>query len=163
MATWPANAETDWNTKMKAFVDVEHNTDATHNIPDATIQVGLSGSAVASIFGTRTFNDTTPAALAESTVYASQCDGYLTVSGKGSNATEIYIRIKNGSAPSTSDSAAVDTDVVATVEANANLSNGVTVPIRKDDYIYLAPVLNGTDMNWISFLPIGTGGLVDQT
>ena len=30
MATWPANGETDWNTKMLAYLAIGHNTDGTH-------------------------------------------------------------------------------------------------------------------------------------
>lgn len=30
MAEWPANADTDWNTKMKANIDVGHDSDGTH-------------------------------------------------------------------------------------------------------------------------------------
>ena len=30
MANWPANGDTDWNTKMLAFVHAEHETDGTH-------------------------------------------------------------------------------------------------------------------------------------
>ncbi len=30
MATWPANDDTDWNTKMLAYLAVEHETDGTH-------------------------------------------------------------------------------------------------------------------------------------
>ncbi len=30
MAEWPANGETDWNTKMNAFVDIGHESDGTH-------------------------------------------------------------------------------------------------------------------------------------
>lgn len=30
MAEWPANAETDWNTKMLAYLAIEHETDGTH-------------------------------------------------------------------------------------------------------------------------------------
>ena len=30
MATWPANTETDWNTKMLAYLAIEHETDGTH-------------------------------------------------------------------------------------------------------------------------------------
>lgn len=30
MATWPANGETAWNTKMLAYLAIEHNTDGTH-------------------------------------------------------------------------------------------------------------------------------------
>ncbi len=30
MAEWPANADTDWNTKMLAYLAIEHETDGTH-------------------------------------------------------------------------------------------------------------------------------------
>jgi hypothetical protein len=30
MADWPANGDTDWNTKMKANIDVGHDSDGTH-------------------------------------------------------------------------------------------------------------------------------------
>ncbi len=30
MATWPANAETDWNTKMLAYLAIGHDSDGTH-------------------------------------------------------------------------------------------------------------------------------------
>lgn len=32
MATWPANGETAWNTKMLAYLAIEHNTDGTHAV-----------------------------------------------------------------------------------------------------------------------------------
>jgi len=46
MATWPANGDTDWNTKMLAYLAVEHNTDGTHDMHDATggyMQVDVDG------------------------------------------------------------------------------------------------------------------------
>lgn len=39
MAEWPVNGATDWNTKMKAFIDVGHATDGTHNEAGLTRQV----------------------------------------------------------------------------------------------------------------------------
>ncbi len=36
MATWPASGNTDWNTKMLAYLAVGHNTDGTHNQEDST-------------------------------------------------------------------------------------------------------------------------------
>ncbi len=33
MATWPANAETDWNTKMLAYLAIEHTTEGYHKYP----------------------------------------------------------------------------------------------------------------------------------
>ncbi len=32
MAEWPANGATDWNTKMLAYLAVEHQTNGTHSI-----------------------------------------------------------------------------------------------------------------------------------
>lgn len=34
MATWPASGDTDWNTKMLAYLAVGHETDGTHNQED---------------------------------------------------------------------------------------------------------------------------------
>ena len=39
MATWPASGDTDWNTKMLAYLAVEHNTDGTHSITGSSVQV----------------------------------------------------------------------------------------------------------------------------
>lgn len=33
MATWPANGDSDWNTKMLAYLAVEHTTDGHHKYP----------------------------------------------------------------------------------------------------------------------------------
>lgn len=32
MATWPANGDTDWNTKMLAYLAIEHEADGSHKI-----------------------------------------------------------------------------------------------------------------------------------
>ena len=36
MATWPATGDTDWNTKMLAYLAIGHDTDGTHNQEDWT-------------------------------------------------------------------------------------------------------------------------------
>ncbi len=36
MATWPASGNTDWNTKMLAYLAIGHETDGTHNQEDWT-------------------------------------------------------------------------------------------------------------------------------
>jgi len=43
MATWPANAETNWNAKMLAYLAIEHDTDGTHAI-DNMYGTGVSKS-----------------------------------------------------------------------------------------------------------------------
>lgn len=40
MATWPANADTDWNTKMLAYLAIEHNTDGTHKDISGDLSIG---------------------------------------------------------------------------------------------------------------------------
>ena len=155
MAEYPANGVTDWNTKARAWVATEHSvSDGTHSIPDATIQAGLSGSAVASIFGTRTVTDTVSAALVKGTVYKSQCDGFLTVSRSGTVGQQFTVFVEQGD--ETPDV------VVALIEMNSNLDNALTIPLRKDDFVTLTQTLGSGAITYMSFLPIGTGGLVAQ-
>ena len=42
MANWPANGETDWNTKMKANIDVGHDSDGTHKKSQMLADMGWS-------------------------------------------------------------------------------------------------------------------------
>lgn len=44
MATWPATGDADWNTKMLAYLAVEHNTDGTHNISQIAAKMYLSAN-----------------------------------------------------------------------------------------------------------------------
>jgi hypothetical protein len=39
MAEWPGNGDTDWNTKMLAYLAVGHATDGTHNQAGLTAQI----------------------------------------------------------------------------------------------------------------------------
>ncbi len=49
MATWPSSGDTDWNTKMLAYLAIEHNTDGTHDIHDTE-----GGYAQVDVDGTKT-------------------------------------------------------------------------------------------------------------
>lgn len=47
MADWPANGDTDWNTKMLAYLAIEHNTDGTHDVHNSEggyMQVDVNGT-----------------------------------------------------------------------------------------------------------------------
>lgn len=46
MAAWPANGETDWNTKMLAYLAVGHETDGTHNQQDWTPSTYAGGKTM---------------------------------------------------------------------------------------------------------------------
>ncbi len=114
----------------------------------------LVTQATASIFGTRTFNNTVAGALVHTTIYQSQCDGFLTISRLGDVGDEFTVYIEQGdSSPDI---------VVALVEMNANQQNAFTVPIRKDDYVQVALTSGSSAITYMSFVPIGTGGLVAQ-
>ena len=42
MATWPVSGDTDWNTKMKANIDVGHDADGTHKKSQMLTDMGWS-------------------------------------------------------------------------------------------------------------------------
>lgn len=42
MADWPADGVTDWNTKMKANIDVGHDSDGTHKKSQMLTDMGYS-------------------------------------------------------------------------------------------------------------------------
>ncbi len=121
---------------------------------DVYLRGDVTGSAlgIVAIFGARTFTDTVAGALVHTSIYKAQCDGFLTVtSATDGNAFTIF-------AEQTDTSPDV---VVAYTESNSNITNGVTVPIRKDDYVQVAQT-EGAAAAIMSFVPIGTGGLVKQ-
>ncbi len=113
----------------------------------------LVTQATASIFGTRTANDTAPATLVKSTIYRAACDGFITVSIRtNDNTLDIYVEASDTSP-----------DVkVATVQTGASIWDSVTVPVAKDEYLTVTQTA-GTGNPTIYWIPIGTGGLVDQT
>lgn len=45
MADWPADGVTDWNTKMKANIDVGHDSDGTHKKSQMLTDMGWSPTA----------------------------------------------------------------------------------------------------------------------
>ena len=61
MATWPATGETDWNTKMLAYLAVEHATDGTHNKAGMVRQIVNVQSGVVDTGTTQVpYDDTIP-------------------------------------------------------------------------------------------------------
>ena len=61
MASWPVAGETDWNTKMLAYLAIEHNTDGTHSMAGRSIQVvNTQTGAVATINSAIPYDDSIP-------------------------------------------------------------------------------------------------------
>ncbi len=113
----------------------------------------LVTQATASIFGPRTFNNTVAGALVHTTIYQAQCDGFLTISNDGGTGDSFIIYTDSDATPDVA---------VAEIVFDSNIDNGVTIPILKDDYVQVARVVGSTAIDYMSWVPIGTGGLVAQ-
>lgn len=113
----------------------------------------ISTQATAGLFGTRTQNDTTPAALAKDTVYQAACDGFLTVTHDHSSESAIVCYSDSSNPPTTVLGQYATTGV-------ADKKFTITVPVKKSDYVKTTATGDAPDFYW---MPYGTGGLVDQT
>jgi hypothetical protein len=134
MASWPTNGDTDWNTKMLAFLAQFVNT-----------STGVLLTSALPAFGTRTSPTITDGANVQVST-----DGYLTVWFTCS--TEARIEVY-------SDSAATPTTLIASFSAQPNNTDkvdGITVPIVKDDY-YRVDIAVGSGTLTGVWLPIGVG------
>ena len=150
MANWPATGDTDWNTKMLAYLAIEHNTNGTHKAAEVTAVVTGEG-----IFGKRTQNDTTPAAIAKDVIYRAAGDGILTITKDHTNDTAVVCYTDDTNPPT----------VVMGQYATSSITDKkmtLTIPIIKLDYVKITSshATNDPDFYWT---PIGSGGLVDQT
>ncbi len=113
----------------------------------------LVTQVTASTFGPRTFDDTEASTLVKATIYKAQCDGFLTVSQlTDANSYRIHIEQADTSPDVT----------IGYAIARSNVAATSTFVVRKDDYIQVEQYLGSANPT-ISFVPIGTGGLVDQT
>lgn len=87
MAEWPASGNTDWNTKMLAYLAVEHNTDGTHDITGSSVQVvNTQTGAVATGTTQIPFDDSIP--------QKTEGDEYMTLAITPTSATnELIIEV----------------------------------------------------------------------
>ena len=128
MATWPANAETDWNTKMLAYLAVEHETDGTHKATELTAVVTGEG-----IFGAW-------ASKVDSTSYLAASDGF--VCADGGTANNVYGYTDEDNPPTTLR--------VRSPAPGGAVGHSITMPVKKGDYWKVT----GAVVN-IYWLPIG--------
>lgn len=149
MATWPANGDTDWNTKMLAYLAVEHETDGTHKATELTAVVTGEG-----IFGAWTNQDTESQTLAVNHSYLAQSDGFVVITSTATDQRPYYTVYTDSSNPPTTNRTRVRNPDGSTV-------NSVRVPVKKGDYWKITD--HGTFGNvTIFWLPFGTGGCVDK-
>lgn len=135
-----AAPSTDAMIANKLYVDTKEDTIVTQ--------------ATASLFGARTQNDTTPAAITKTVVYRAECDGILTITHDHSIDAVVQCLTDNANPPTT----------VLGQYATASITDKkmtLTIPVRKLDYVKVTVSPGDTpDFYWT---PFGTGGLVDQT
>ena len=119
-----------------------------------TKEATLVTQATASTFGTLVTTDTTPATLVKDTVYKAACDGFL----------HVYITAVNDWIKFYTDDTDATTlrlqETAASTGSGDNKACGFCVPVKKDDYVKITAQTNAPTISW---LPIGTGGLVDQS
>ncbi|MHA1592742.1 MAG: hypothetical protein ACTSUP_09755 [Candidatus Heimdallarchaeaceae archaeon] len=123
------------------------NSHINSNVVDGTTieKDAVTGKLqVGFVFGTRVTTDTDSAALVKTVVYRAECDGFLFVQGNANNANIIVTSDKNNP-PVT---------IVGYVGYGYN-GGSIHCPIKKNDYVEV----NAADLDRISWLPIGTGGL----
>ena len=116
-------------------------------VDDGISDANLRTQSAASIFGPRTTKDTDNATLAKAVIYRAECDGFLYVQGDANNAN-ITVHSNSATPPS-----------VQVCRTGYGYNGGsLWVPIRKLDYVEV----NGSDVDVIAWIPIGTGGLAKQ-
>lgn len=121
-AQWPANGETDWNTKMLAYNAVEHGTDGTHE----------GKIVLTSIFGASTNLDSDGNAIAKTHAYLAPTDGIVNAWVlNNSNGTTFYI---SGYVGATDDPAGAGT-LEAKAKGYVQEDWGfISFPVPKDAY-----------------------------
>jgi hypothetical protein len=158
MADWPANGDTDWNTKMLAYLAIEHNTDGTHKATEITAVVTGEG-----IFGARTKVDTLSAPITRNVTYLAQSDGILTTYADGNMNSNDNIKVYQDSVKANVDGEGA-AYITAWHDAGSSAGSGgyycVTVPVIKGEYVRVET----SDASAIVGIwnPIGSGGLVAQ-
>lgn len=123
-------------------------------VDDETIEIGANGlqvkaivpAQVDSIFGTR------QTGLAADTVYQAGADGFLTVCMNGGLADEITVYSDSSNPPTT--------EIGYLKNPGSYVTFGVSgvFPVKKNDYVK-ATTANGATIDYMHFLPVGTGTL----
>ncbi len=91
MAEWPANADTDWNTKMKANIDVGHDSDGTHKKSQMLTDMEWSPTAMTGGFTELT---TSTASFSKTITYP---NGLIHLLGYDNNPSDFTIDISGAS------------------------------------------------------------------
>jgi len=145
MATWPANSDTDWNTKMLAYLAIEHNTDGTHK------------DAVKSPFSALTLNDSESNAMLKAHAYLAATDGFIHV-----NTVSTDGKVLRGYIGATTDPAGAGSLVQVHVNEGSGLKyESISFSVAKDEYFEIT--YDGTQAPSIFWRSVGTlSSPVDQ-
>jgi hypothetical protein len=149
MAAWPENGSTNWNDTMKAFIDVEHNADGTHNISAVcakmylgTAQAVTNASEEDIVLDTVSFETTTGICSTSTGRITPGTAGYYFVCGTGSLSSmgadkQIVVRIYKNTT-------LIDEQRVfnSLVGASLAIKAGTHVYLSASDYVKIA-VYNG--------------------
>jgi len=138
-AQWPANGATDWNTKMLAYLAVEHKTDGKHDITDG---------------GSPTLLDSEANAMLKVHAYKAQGSGFVTAFSLNDQAALI------GYVGATSDPAGAGTKVAQTT-VQGNVANDAFISFFVGKNKYFEVTATGTPtITWTSLNP-SVGAPVD--
>jgi hypothetical protein len=91
MAIWPINGETDWNTKMLAYLAEEHDTDGTHK---AITTPSITATGNISTGGLLGFGSPTELTISSGAITAVK--SYHSVDTEGEGATDNLVTINGG-------------------------------------------------------------------
>ena len=136
---------------------------ATQQSIKAYAQESIIGNAAISVFGARTRNDTTPAALAKDVTYKAQCDGLLNVwqvAIGNSYKIEVFVDATQGNVEGEGAAYLVAWRVGSSTGGGGYST--LSAIVRKNDYIRIGDGGTAADILAL-WQPLGTGGLVDQT
>ncbi len=134
MATWPANGNTDWNTKMLAYLAVSFNTD---------------GTPKASVFGYSAYTnlDSEGNAFLKAHAYKAATDGF--VSAFVSLTTVAHAIV--GYVGATDDPAGAGTKIQQqTMETSVDSIKGVGIWVAKDEYFEITATSGVPTILWKS-------------
>ena len=169
MASWPANGSTNWNDAMSGFIDIEHNSDGTHNVKGVYAKLKITGTQDISATTSETlelntldFESTTGMCDTANYRITPGVAGYYIITaycvlGEVS-AAHAYITIyKTGSV-----SLGASSSYAGSAAATLYLNVATIVPLTAEEYVYVK-VYNGdggtrttgSGQAWLSLAKIG--------
>lgn len=136
MATWPASGDTDWNTKMLAFLAVSFNTD---------------GTPKASVFGFSAYTnqDSESNAMLKAHAYLAATAGFVSAKSNQTNNAQPL----KGYVGLTNDPAGAGTEIQSSADGDSGSEKSVFFAVAAGEYFEITQT---TDTPVILWKSIGT-------